>query len=41
MLINQAMVMAIGRQHVAKNLMENWQQIELSKTGEDSVQELN
>jgi hypothetical protein len=30
--------MAIERQHVVKFLMANWKQIELSKTGEDSVQ---
>jgi hypothetical protein len=33
--------MAIVRQHDAKFLMENWQQIELSKMGEDSVHETN
>jgi hypothetical protein len=35
------MVMAIGRQHDAKYLMEIWRQIELLKMGEDSVLEPN
>jgi hypothetical protein len=39
--INRAMVMAIGRQHDVKYLMEIWRQIELLKMGEDSVLEPN